>query len=61
MPHVAEYWRDSTDPRQPNVGFAASIDASSFAPGKHWLGLRLRAADGSFETWVERPIRIASR
>ena len=61
MPKVAEYWRDSTDPRQPNVGFAASIDASSFAPGQHWLGLRLQAGDGSIETWAERPIRIDPR
>ena len=61
MPKVAEYWRDSTDPGQPNVGFRAAIDASSLPPGVHWLGLRLQAGDGSIETWPERRININSR
>ena len=58
MPNVAEYWRISTDPRQPMVGFRAAVDASRFSPGLHWLGLRLHGVDGSVETWAEQPIRI---
>jgi len=58
MPNVADYWRISTDPQQPNVGFRAAVDASSFPPGLHWLGLRLHGVDGSIEPWAEQPIRI---
>lgn len=58
MPHVAAYWRISTDPAHPNVGFHARIDTRALAPGRHWLGLVLHGRDGSIEPWAEQPIRI---
>jgi hypothetical protein len=58
MPNVAQYWRISTDPQQPRVGFKAKVDAGGFSPGRHWLGLRLHGADGSVEPWAEQPILI---
>lgn len=58
-PGVAKFWRISNDPQHPNVGFRANIDASGFAPGRHWLGLRLHGRDGSVEAWREQPIDIA--
>lgn len=58
MPGVAAYWQTSTDPAQPRVGFRAQVDASSLAAGRHWLGLRLRGADGSDEPWAEQRINI---
>ncbi|MBP8098387.1 MAG: glycosyltransferase family 39 protein, partial [Arenimonas sp.] len=58
MPNVAEYWRISNDPHQPDVGFKAEVDASAFSPGMHWLGLRLHGVDGTVEQWAEQPIRI---
>ena len=59
MPNVAGYWKGSTDPNQPRVGFSAQVDATALAPGKHWLGLLLHGADGSVEPWPEQLIRIA--
>lgn len=61
MPNVADYWKVSNDPHHPHVGFTAEVDASAFAPGLHWLGLRLHGVDGSVETWSEQRIRIDSR
>ncbi len=58
-PGVSKFWRISNDPQHPNVGFKANIDASDFAPGRHWLGLRLHGRDGSVETWREQPIENA--
>ncbi len=58
MPLVAAFWNISNDPQQPRVGFSASVDAGAFAPGRHWLGLRIRGRDGSLETWREQPIAI---
>lgn len=58
MPHVATYWRISTDPAHPKVGFHVRIDTSALAPGRHWLGLVLHGRDGSVEPWAEQPIRI---
>lgn len=58
-PGVAKFWRISNDPQHPNVGFKARIEASGFAPGRHWLGLRLHGRDGSVEAWREQPIEIA--
>jgi len=52
------FWPVSNDPHHPNVGFRAHVDASSLAPGRHWLGLRLRGSDGSLETWSEQPVEI---
>jgi hypothetical protein len=54
MPGVRDYWRISDDPNQPRVGFAARVDLSAIAPGRHWLGLRLHGADGSVEDWAEQ-------
>lgn len=61
MPHVADYWRISSDPAQPNVGFVARIDASAWPPGRHWLGLRLHGRDGSIEDGPEQGIVIDAR
>jgi len=57
-PGVAGFWRISTDPNHPRVGFEATVDASTFEPGRHWLGLRLHGSDGSIEAWPEQPIEI---
>ena len=56
---VRPYWRLSTDPRHPHVGFRAMLDTTALAPGKHWLGLRLYGADGSVEDWWEQPFTVA--
>ncbi|MEP6633204.1 MAG: glycosyltransferase family 39 protein [Luteimonas sp.] len=57
-PGTVAYWKISTDPSHPDVGFRARIDASGIAPGLHWLGLRLHGRDGSIETWSEQPLTI---
>lgn len=57
-PGTAEYWKISTDPHHPNVGFKAEVDLASVASGRHWLGLRLHGMDGSVEDWAEQPIEI---
>jgi 4-amino-4-deoxy-L-arabinose transferase-like glycosyltransferase len=54
-------WPDSTDPQHPAVGFDASLDTSTLAPGKHWLGLRLYGHDGSVEAWQEQPFVVEKR
>lgn len=59
-PGTAAYWRISTDPNHPNVGFSAQVDASTAAPGRHWLGLRLHGRDGSVEEWEEQPVEIGA-
>jgi len=59
MPGVAQYWRISSDPQHPRVGFTADIDASGLAAGRHWLGLRLHGRDGSVEDWPEQELRSA--
>ncbi|GAA5079642.1 ArnT family glycosyltransferase [Lysobacter panacisoli] len=53
-------WPQSNDPQHPKVGFEADIDLrdAGFAPGAHWLGLRLHGQDGSVETWAEQPILL---
>ncbi|MBB5883931.1 glycosyltransferase family 39 protein [Xanthomonas sp. LMG 8992] len=53
---VTKFWKISTDPGHPNIGFSATVDAGSLAPGTHWLGLRLHGRDGSVEDWWEQPI-----
>jgi hypothetical protein len=58
-PGTAAFWKISTDPNHPDVGFAAEVDLAMAAPGRHWLGLRLHGADGSFEDWSEQPIEVA--
>ena len=57
-PGVARYWRISTDPNHPRVGFEATVDATASGPGAHWLGLRLHGRDGSVEAWPELRIEI---
>jgi hypothetical protein len=61
MPRVAGYWRISTDPHHPNVGWRARVDLGGLAPGTHWLGLRLHGADGSVEDSAEQPFVLAPR
>lgn len=58
LPGVAGFWKISSDPQQPRVGFRASVDAGALAPGRYWLGLRLHGRDGSVEDWSERPVII---
>jgi len=57
-PGAAAYWKISNDPHHPDVGFRAQVDARAFSSGRHWLGLRLHAADGSVEDWSEQPVDI---
>lgn len=57
-PGVADYWKISTDPNHPEVGFTASVDLSGLPSGRHWLGLRLHGSDGSVEDWPEQPIHL---
>ncbi len=57
-PGTAVFWKISTDPQHPRVGFRARIDAGNATPGRHWLGLRLHGRDGSVEDWSEQPITI---
>ena len=56
MPDVAGFWKISSDPNQPKVGFRAHIMGA--APGTHWLGLRLHGTDGSVEDWSEQRITV---
>jgi 4-amino-4-deoxy-L-arabinose transferase-like glycosyltransferase len=58
MPGVRDYWRISSDPDQPRVGFHASLDLRGVAPGVHRLGLRLQGADGSIEDWPTQALRV---
>jgi len=59
QPGVADYWRISTDPNHPRVGFSAQVDLGAVPPpGRHWLGLRLHGSDGSIEDWPEQPVEI---
>ncbi|MDR0181366.1 ArnT family glycosyltransferase [Lysobacter arvi] len=60
FPGLQRVWPVSNDPQHPRVGFQADIDlgAHDFAPGTHWLGLRLTGHDGSVETWAEQPIEL---
>ncbi len=57
-PGTAAYWKISTDPQHPKVGFSASLDLSAARPGRRWLGLRLHGRDGSVEDWSEQPLTI---
>jgi hypothetical protein len=58
MPNVAAFWRISTDPNHPHVGFAAKLDLAGVAPGTHWLGLRLHGSDGRVEDWPEQRLEV---
>ncbi|WCE04533.1 glycosyltransferase family 39 protein [Pseudoxanthomonas sp. JBR18] len=57
-PGVAVYWKISTDPHHPDVGFRAQVDVSGLRAGRHWMGLRLHGQDGSVEDWSEQPVDI---
>lgn len=57
-PGTATFWKISTDPNHPNVGFTARVKVGDVAPGRHWLGLRIHGRDGSVEDWPEQPVRI---
>ncbi|MDQ3288947.1 MAG: glycosyltransferase family 39 protein [Pseudomonadota bacterium] len=57
-PGVADFWKISTDPNHPRVGFDARVDLSRLPSGRHWLGLRLHGGDGSVEDWSEQPIDL---
>lgn len=59
MADVAAFWRISTDPAQPRVGFDANVDLAGVAPGRHALGLVLYGRDGSVEPWPSQPIVVA--
>lgn len=56
---VRPYWKISTDPNHPHIGFRARIDPVGLAPGTHWVGLRLHGSDGSVEDWWEQPFDVA--
>jgi 4-amino-4-deoxy-L-arabinose transferase-like glycosyltransferase len=59
VPHVAAYWKISTDPNHPRVGFQAQVTLpGDMANGQHWLGLRLHGNDGSVENWAEQTIEF---
>lgn len=55
---ITGFWKISSDPAHPHVGFRARLDTTDLAPGKHWLGLRLHGRDGSVETWWEQSFRV---
>ncbi len=57
-PGTATYWKISSDPQHPRVGFRANVDAGNLAPGRHWIGLRLHGLDGSVEDWSEQPVDL---
>lgn len=57
-PSVADYWKISTDPNHPRVGFSAQVDLAATPAGRHWLGLRLHGSDGSIEDWSEQPLDV---
>lgn len=61
MPGVRDYWRISTDPNQPRVGWRATVDTATLAPGTHWLGLRLHGADGSVEDAPQQSFVVAAQ
>jgi 4-amino-4-deoxy-L-arabinose transferase-like glycosyltransferase len=58
MANIAAYWRISTDPKHPRVGFRAVLDLAGVAPGTHWLGLRLHGNDGRVEDWAEQRLEV---
>lgn len=55
---ITAFWKISTDPQHPNVGFKARVDTGTLSPGRHWLGLRLHGHDGSVEDWSEQPLQV---
>ena len=58
LPHVAAFWKISTDPAQPRVGFVATVDARHLAAGVHRLGMVVHGVDGSREPWPAQDVVI---
>ncbi len=56
--YVAEFWKISTDPSHPDVGFNASVSLPAGTRGVHWLGLTLHGVDGSVERWSQQRIVV---
>lgn len=48
-PHVASFWKVSTDPAHPAVGFEAILDPADIPAGEHRMGLLVIGNDGSRE------------
>lgn len=57
-PGLETSWPGLVDPNLPNLGFDGVVDTAGLSPGRHWLGLRLHAPDGSVEPWPEIPIDV---
>ncbi|MFC4727050.1 ArnT family glycosyltransferase [Coralloluteibacterium thermophilus] len=57
-PHVAEFWRTSSDPAHPDVGFAGEVDVGERPDGAYRLGVRLHGRDGSSEDWPEQVVVV---
>lgn len=55
---VRGYWKESTDPQHPHVGFEADISLPPGLHGRHWLGLRLHGRDGGSEDWGGRSVFV---
>ena len=60
LPHVAAFWKISTDAAHPKVGFQARVVLPPGTSGTHWLGLRLHGRDGSVEPWPEQRIEVVA-
>jgi hypothetical protein len=56
--YVAPFWRISTDPAHPDVGFEARVTLPEGSHGTHWLGLALHGNDGSSEVWPQQRIVV---
>jgi hypothetical protein len=56
--YVAPFWRISTDPAHPDVGFEARVTLPEGSHGTHWLGLVLHGNDGSSEIWPQQRIVV---
>ncbi|MCJ0824359.1 glycosyltransferase family 39 protein [Luteimonas sp. 50] len=56
--YVAPFWRISTDPAHPDVGFEVEVTLSRGSHGTHWLGLVLHGKDGSREAWPQQRIEV---
>jgi hypothetical protein len=56
--YVAPFWRISTDPAHPYVGFDVEVTLPEGSHGSHWLGLVLHGKDGSSEAWPQQRIVV---
>src|SRR3546814_12245787 len=55
-PGTAVYWKISTDPQHPDVGFRAHVEAGALSPGRTLLGLSLYGRDGSAQERCEQQV-----